>query len=84
MYKSIKNTLNDVYKLLIGCDWKYVQLPKLEVYKDAIDNVDVYLLYELIDTLVKLGNDIKYSSSPKYDIEAQLLLLVLKHNWRNV
>lgn len=81
--KQYTQFILDVYKLLIGCDWKYVQLPKLKEYEDKIDAIDIYMLFELLETLVKLNSDIKYSSSPRYDIEAQLLLMILDHKWRN-
>lgn len=72
--KSYTHFILDVIKYQIGADWKYISIPPLDEYLDALDSFMSYDVNHLLDTLIKLGADIKYSSTPKYDIEAVLFL----------
>lgn len=66
--------LLDTCKYNVGCDWKYITIPQ------TYDNEYLshyYKVWDLLDTIVKLNSDIKYSSTPKSDIEACLLLEVM-------
>ena len=58
--------------------WKYMQIPKLENYQKFLNwfrEDDRYPdLLDLLDVFVKLNTDIKYSSIPKYDVEAAIML----------
>lgn len=74
--KSYTHFILDVIKYQIGVDWKYISIPPLDEYDKALA---FFLSYEdethhLLDTLIKLASDIKYSATPKYDIEAVLFL----------
>ena len=76
--KSYMSFILDVTKYGIGCDWKYIQIPNTQEISDWLDNVvDYTVCFDLMDTLVKLNSDIKYSSTPKSDIVATLLLMTV-------
>lgn len=69
--------LLDVNKYAVGCDWKYISVPKLDEYQkwlDGLDDNDLDTVWRLLDVVVRLNSNIKYSQSPKYDIEADLML----------
>ena len=73
----------DVNKTLVLDDldeaFKYINLPRtkeIESWLSAQDNLDFY--NQLLRHLVKLDADVKYSQNPKVDIEAGLLLFVLR------
>lgn len=65
--------LLDVCKYNIGCDWKYINIPKLyEKGLNALtDNSDV--INSWLQKFIKLDTDIKYSLTPKMDIECILI-----------
>lgn len=76
--RSYMSFVLDVSKYGIGCDWKYIQIPNTAEMSDWLDNVvDYTVCFDLMDTLVKLNSDIKYSSTPKSDIVATLLLMTV-------
>lgn len=58
--------------------WKYMCIPELDNYKNTLqrwEEDDRYPdLLDLLDVFVKLNADIKYSSIPKYDVEAAIML----------
>ena len=68
--------LLDTCKYNIGCDWKYMTIPS--IYEKSYLSHG-YHVEDLLDTVVKLNSDIKYSATPKVDIETCLLLEVLKN-----
>lgn len=68
----------DVEKYSVGCPFELLQLPKLKAYEDWLSNTsksDFEWLREVLRELVQLNATVKYSSYPKADIEAALLLL---------
>ena len=67
--------LLDVNKYLPGCDWKYINIPKIGNYEDwlAESEGETEYMRELLSLVINLNSSIKYSSSPKYDIEAVLI-----------
>ena len=70
----------DVIKYDIGCDWAYLQIPKLDAIEEWICSLSTSKLDScslLLSKLVKLNADIKYSSTPKYDLETTLMLFML-------
>ena len=81
--KSYVQFLLDVNKYGVGCEWKYLQMPKLKEYETAIDNLcgdyEFSVCQKLLDTMLKLNADVKYSSTPKYDIEATLMVEMQKN-----
>ena len=64
-------------KYLIGCDWKYIRLPKTDSNKEWLEWIDDTDRYDNINNLLRdlleLDGNIKYSSMPLYDIEAIIL-----------
>ena len=65
----------EVLKYVLNCDWRYINIPKF--YEDELQKVADYDgLINLLTTLVKLNNDLKYSVTPKYDVESALILEV--------
>ena len=61
----------------MGCDWKYLQIPRLNDYEkwlDELNSEDYDILEDILDTFIKLNADIKWSSTPKYDLEAVLMV----------
>ncbi|MBR4377324.1 MAG: hypothetical protein IKP50_00340 [Bacilli bacterium] len=80
--KQYVQFLLDVNKYFVGCSWEYIGIPKLEKYeawlKDNCTEYYVNKIRDLLSTMVDLDGRIKYSSSPKYDIEATLLLEITK------
>lgn len=76
--KTYVQFLLDVNKYALGCDWKQITIPKLDEYEKKLDTWirDNDIFTELLNEIVKLDNDIKYSATPKYDIEARLLLWI--------
>ena len=69
--------LLDLSKWGIGCDWKYLTLPKLNDYeqwlKDCGDR-EFDAITKWLSVFVNLNADIKWSQSVKYDIEAVILV----------
>lgn len=66
----------DVNKYLLSVPWEYINIPKIEAYENwlnAINEDDIDYMNRLLRVLVHLNADIKYSQSPKYDIEARLI-----------
>lgn len=71
--------LLDVLKYSISCDWKYLNLPKLEEYEqwfNEMDDASYDICIDLLDCCKDLNVAIKYSTSPKLEIEAALLLFM--------
>ena len=77
--KQYTQFILDVVKLGLGCDWKYVSIPRLETYETWISHLNdtqYIVLDRLLKCLVQLNSSIKYSSMPKSDIQAALILLM--------
>ena len=69
--------LLDLSKYGIGCDWKYLQLPRLNEYEkwlEECDDVDFQFISDWLSIFVNLNADIKWSQSVKYDIEAAIVI----------
>ena len=69
--------LLDLAKWGIGCDWKYLTIPKLNDYelwlKDCGDR-EFNEITAWLSVFVNLNADIKWSQSVKYDIEAAIMI----------
>ena len=72
--------LLDVQKYFLTNDFSLIQIPNIPEYADWLndtvsteDRVDRCL--DVLKVVLQLSRDIRFSSSPKYDIEAVLLLL---------
>ena len=73
--RSYMQFLLDVCKYHMLGDFKYVNIPS--IYKDELDSDGDYeksRLRDLLPKIIKLNSDIKWDNSPKYIIEAVLLL----------
>ena len=70
----------DINKYALGCEWNQLGIPHLNDYESKLDKwlKDNDIFTDLLNTLVAVDNDIKYSATPKYDIEARLLLYIEK------
>ena len=69
--------LLDLSKYGIGCDWRYLQLPRLKEYEDWLKDCgagDFDVIREWLSVFVNLNADIKWSQSVKYDIQASILV----------
>lgn len=81
--KDLKQFVKDYLLFLIdivmygrGCDFKYLTIPKIYAYEKFLDELGADE-YQVIDNVladwVKLNSEIKYSLTPKADIEVILL-----------
>lgn len=73
--RSYMQFLLDVCKYHMLGDFKYVNIPS--IYKDELDSDGDYeksKLRDLLPKIIKLNSDIRWDNSPKYIIEAVLLL----------
>lgn len=69
--------LLDINKYGLGCDWKYLQLPRLEKYEDWLrefSSEDFDEAEHWLSVFVNLNADIKWSQSVKYDVECAILI----------
>lgn len=69
--------LLDIAKYGLGCEWKYIQIPRLEDYErwlKASDDDEFESVQKWLSTFINLQSDIKWSQSVKYDVEATILL----------
>jgi DNA polymerase-3 subunit gamma/tau len=78
--KTYIQFLLDVNKYALGCEWEQIGLPHLKEYEQKLDKwlKDNDIFTELLNIVVVMDSDIKYSATPKYDIEARLLLYIEK------
>ena len=75
--------LLDLDKYGIGCDWCYLQLPRLKEYEEWLNDCGDAECKEIdfwLSVFVNLNSDIKWSTTPKYDIEATIVINC--DNWR--
>lgn len=69
--------LLDLSKWGIGCDWKYLTLPRLAEYEQWLKDCGDREFDEInkwLSVFVNLNADIKWSQSVKYDIEASIVI----------
>ena len=81
--KQFTQFLIDVqkYDILGEKAWQYINIPKLNTYEKELEEFDrdtYSMLLDLLNEFVRLNASIKYSSVPKYDIEASILLFGVK------
>lgn len=72
------NFLLDVQKYAIGCDFSQLQIPQLKEYEQWLEDCgdsEFEYCQKLLEEMIGLNSDIKYSMYPKADIEAKLLIL---------
>lgn len=64
----------DVCKYMFGCDFEMISLPntsEIKKWLEGLDNVDDCVA--LLNDLIKLKTDIKYSNTVRYDFEAMII-----------
>ena len=69
--------LLDLDKYSLGCDWKYLQMPRLTDYETALESYgeDEWVeIHRWLSIFVQLNADIKWSQSVKYDVEATIIV----------
>lgn len=75
--KQYVQFLLDLDKYSLGCDWKYLQMPKLKDYEKALESYgedEWDDIHRWLSIFVQLNADIKWSQSTKYDIEAAIIV----------
>jgi len=75
--KQYVQFLLDLDKYSLGCDWKYLQMPKLADYEKALESYgedEWDEIHRWLSIFVQLNADIKWSQSVKYDIEAAIIV----------
>lgn len=75
--KQYVQFLLDLAKYGIGCDWKYLKIPRLSEYEDWLNECDSNIwecVEDWLSIFINLNSDIKWSTSVKYDIEAAILM----------
>ncbi len=75
--KQYVQFLLDLDKYSLGCDWKYLQMPKLVEYEKALESYgedEWDDIHRWLSIFVQLNADIKWSQSVKYDIEAAIIV----------
>mgnify|MGYP002856343427 CR=1 FL=1 len=86
--KDIKQFINlyvqfllDIQKYDLTNSFKYIQIPGTSENTDwlvKLEDKDLDRCYDLLDIILKLNANIKWSQTPKYDLEAQLLLFAME------
>ena len=74
------NFLLDIQKYAIGCDFSQLQIPQLKEYEQWLEDCgdsEFDYCQKLLQEMIGLNSDIKYSMYPKADIEAKLLILCI-------
>ena len=77
--KQYIHFLLDIEKYKIGCEWRYLNLPKLEQYEDWLNKlgrVDYGIVDKLLDSMMELNSQIKYSDTAKLDVEVELMIFM--------
>jgi len=75
--KSYMQFLLDICKYHVLGDFKYVNIPNIyEKELESDGDYEKWRIKELLTTIIRLNADIKWDTSPKYVIEATLLLEV--------
>ena len=75
--KQYVHFLLDVHKYILGCDWKYIKIPQTDYCSKWLKKVcsDDSTLHNIIKALIKTESNIKYSSTPLYDLEASIIAM---------
>lgn len=75
--KDYTHFILDVRKYIIGCPMQYISIPATDEYIKKLNSYSTNdmrnTFSNLLNTLISLSADIKYSSSPKIDIQAALI-----------
>lgn len=81
--KTYLQFLLDVQKYLIGCDWQYINIPRLNTYEKWLGDMGDYeadVCMRLLELMVRINTEVKYSNSVKYDLEAEIVTFIYKEN----
>ena len=72
--------LLDIQKYYFTKDFKYVQIPGIDSNKKWLDSLsknNIDDCFTLLRTLVRLNSSIKWSQTPKYDLETEIMLFTM-------
>ena len=77
--------LLDLQKYYYVNDFKYIQIPGTKENKKWLDDTvnsdsDMDTCFELLRELVRLNANIKWSQTPKYDIETAIMLFIMERD----
>ena len=75
--KQYGHFLLDVQKFSIGCDWKYINIPQLKEFETILSGFKpaaFIVCSDLLQEMLALNANVKYSDTAKLDLETQLLL----------
>lgn len=79
---SFCKVLLDINEFAVGCDWKFISVPRTRKYESDLLNITANAYFDdlilLLDTMLKLDSSIKYSEYPKFELEAALFTYILK------
>lgn len=73
--------LLDIQKYYFTKDFKYVQIPGIDSNKKWLDSLsenNIDDCFTLLRTLVRLNSSIKWSQTPKYDLETEIMLFTME------
>lgn len=74
--KTYLQFLLDIQKVAVGCAWQFINIPQLPIYTDWLKSMGDYefdVCLRLMELMMKINTEVKYSSSVKYDLEAYLM-----------
>lgn len=74
--KTYLQFLLDIQKVAVGCEWQFINIPQLPIYTDWLKSMGDYefdVCLRLMELMMKINMEVKYSSSVKYDLEAYLM-----------
>lgn len=74
--KTYLQFLLDIQKVAVGCEWQFINIPQLPIYTDWLKSMGDYefdVCLHLMELMMKINTEVKYSSSVKYDLEAYLM-----------
>lgn len=74
--KTYLQFLLDIQKVAVGCEWQFINIPQLPIYTDWLKSMGDYefdVCLRLMELMMKINTEVKYSSSVKYDLEAYLM-----------
>ena len=77
--KSFLTFLLDISKYGMGCDWKFISIPAINEYTRYLNDLkdsEFDLIRDWLKGFIKLNTDIKYSDTPKMDIECTLFTIL--------
>lgn len=72
--KSVTDFVLDIYKYCIGADFRYLNCPNTNTIQEFFDGLDITADSPMLESLIKLNNEIKWDTNPKARIEAWFII----------